>query len=237
MGEQTSVPALERGLDILESVAASGKTGYSELVEKLGLPPASAARLLKCLCHRGYLRKSADSGMYTIGRAPRKLVAGPAGPEELRLAGLPVLEQLRDLTRNTAILFHWNGVVWECVAKAAHEDSITMQKVGEIRADVFQYPWGTFACSQLLKEKRKPAVKEDKARLERDRKQFEKNGFVRATGKTFTRYAVPVLTSSGDLLGALAMGVVHAGGKFDESAVTALLTRSRSQLEETLRRR
>ncbi len=236
MSKQTNVPALERGLDILEFVAARGEAGYSQIIDELGLPPASAARLLKCLCQRDYLSKSPDTGDYRIGVAPGKLMAEPNRSEELRQAGQPVLTQLRDLTESTAVLFHWNGIAWECIAKAAHEDSITMQHVGETRVDIFGYPWGVFAYNQLLNEKRRLVLDPDEKELVQARKRFETDGYACSRGRTFSRYAVPILTTSGELLGALAMGVLHASEDFDEDAITEPLVRSGKQIEEQIRR-
>ena len=79
MSEKTEVPALDRALDILELVADEGALGYKVIVERLGLPTASAARTLKRLCQRGYLVKDDMSGAYDLGGALAKLISGKMG--------------------------------------------------------------------------------------------------------------------------------------------------------------
>lgn len=67
------VPALERALTVLESLAQSRK-GYSasELSRRLNLPKSSVHLILRTLERRGYLQKQAAGGRYRFGM---KLVA------------------------------------------------------------------------------------------------------------------------------------------------------------------
>src|SRR4051812_11171207 len=60
-----SVPALEKGLDIIESLAASpAPLSLAELAKDLNRGSAEIFRMLVCLERRAYLRRDALSGKY-----------------------------------------------------------------------------------------------------------------------------------------------------------------------------
>ena len=207
---KTAAPALDRGLDILELVARRSTLGYGAIVDTLGLPTASAARLLKRLCHRGYLTKDSETGNYRMGASVKALLPRQIARRRLLEIAAPVLRYLRDESRQTAIMFHWNGHAWECIAKELHETSVTMQQVGEIRVDVFEYPWGCFAYSQLKKEKRKLVLNVSPmvaSRLEGHAAMYCEKGYVAELSDYLNRFTVPINDENGDLIGALAMGV------------------------------
>lgn len=61
-----SVPALEKGLDILEALAAAPRPlSLAELARDLHRGSAEIFRMLVCLERRAYLRRDAASGKYT----------------------------------------------------------------------------------------------------------------------------------------------------------------------------
>lgn len=135
-------PALDRGLAILELVEGQADPlAFGVIVERLGLPTASATRLLKVLCRRGYLVREAAGGSYRGG--PRLAAWGQAPPlhERLRIAAEPVLQALALRTRHTAICLSWNGCFTRCVAKQLHERGLGMQRVGDIHHDLAHFPW------------------------------------------------------------------------------------------------
>jgi DNA-binding IclR family transcriptional regulator len=236
MSDKTQAPALDRGLDILELIAESGPLSYRAIIERLGLPQASAARILKRLCCREYAIKD-ENGEYCLGPALETLRTAPDMPARLRRAGEAVLKRLRDTIGQTAILFHWNGTAWECVAKETHEDSITMPQVGEVRVDIFDYPWGVFAYEQLLKEDRKLVLKADTSRLEKRLKAFVKDGYVADSGRSFSRLAAPLKDSGGNVLGALAMGVVGTDvNRKTQRNIAGLIMAGARQIETHMRR-
>ena len=208
MSEKTAVPALDRGLDILELLATSGPVSYTAIVERLAVPQASAARIIKCLCLRGYAVKD-QTGAYRLGPAVAAFQPTLNPIEQLCRAGTPVVKQLQKTFSQTALLFYFHGETWECVAKAAHEDSISMQNVGELRKDIFEYPWGFFAHEQLLKEGRGIKQKVDSCRLKKQEKQYHDTGSIVESNNAFTRIAAPIRDSAGNLVGALAMGVIQ----------------------------
>jgi DNA-binding IclR family transcriptional regulator len=67
-GDQTAdVPALDRGLTVLEAIARSRTgLGYGEL-GALGIPSASLVRILRTLHRRGFLRQPPGTNRYRLG--------------------------------------------------------------------------------------------------------------------------------------------------------------------------
>lgn len=62
-----AVPALEKGLDLLEALAAlPGDRSQAELARALGRSPSEIFRMLNCLERRGYIVKDAASGRYQL---------------------------------------------------------------------------------------------------------------------------------------------------------------------------
>jgi DNA-binding IclR family transcriptional regulator len=62
-----SVPALEKGLDIIESLAASpAPLSLAELARDLNRGSAEIFRMLVCLERRSYLRREPNSGKYAL---------------------------------------------------------------------------------------------------------------------------------------------------------------------------
>lgn len=209
-----AVPALERGLDILELVARQGALGFGEIAGALELPPASAARLLKSLCRRGYLSKR-EGNRYEIGDQVMALSPASQQTARLRRAARPFMEALHAQTGQTTILFHWNGTVWECIAKILNENGMVMQEVGSIRVDIFDYPWGPFAYADLLArslvEDSRVLLPRNKvdgglaAEMEAGLEEYRRLGYIICAGKNL-RVTAPVQDGSGRLLGALAVG-------------------------------
>src|SRR5882757_2982653 len=70
--------SLERGLDILEMIAAEGAdVGVRELARRLGLSPTIVQRLISSLALRGYIEKNSETSRYRLGH--RSLVLGASG--------------------------------------------------------------------------------------------------------------------------------------------------------------
>jgi DNA-binding IclR family transcriptional regulator len=62
-----AVPALEKGLDLLEALAARpDPLSQSHLARALGRSPSEIFRMLACLERRGYVAKEAASGRYRL---------------------------------------------------------------------------------------------------------------------------------------------------------------------------
>ena len=62
-----AVPALEKGLDLLEALAAQPEpVSQADLARAVGRSPSEIFRMLACLERRGYLVKEAASGRYRL---------------------------------------------------------------------------------------------------------------------------------------------------------------------------
>ncbi|TAM71881.1 MAG: IclR family transcriptional regulator [Microbacteriaceae bacterium] len=86
-----TVPALEKGLDVLELLATTATPiGQSAIAAQLGRSTGEIFRVLQTLEHRAYICRDADSGLYLLttrllelaGRQPalRGLILRAAGP-------------------------------------------------------------------------------------------------------------------------------------------------------------
>jgi IclR family acetate operon transcriptional repressor len=93
-------------LSVLENIAASGPIGVSALARKLGEPKTTVHRSLQTLHAAGWIRaldQSAEHGrqrLWTL--SPKLLSLGQrAGHPRLRDTALPIMEELRNKTRET----------------------------------------------------------------------------------------------------------------------------------------
>jgi DNA-binding IclR family transcriptional regulator len=72
--------SLERGLDVLEMIAAEGAdVGVRELARRSGLSPTIVQRLISSLANRGYIEKNSDTARYRLGH--RSLALGASGED------------------------------------------------------------------------------------------------------------------------------------------------------------
>ena len=72
--------SLERGLDVLEMIAAEGaEVGVRELARRSGLSPTIVQRLISSLASRGYIEKNSDTARYRLGH--RSLALGASGED------------------------------------------------------------------------------------------------------------------------------------------------------------
>jgi len=112
-----SVPALERGLAILECLTKSqhGLT-VSQLTRNLGFPKSSVHALLLTFERHGYLYRDDSSGRYRLGLRICDLANVALERIKLREQAAPLLCRLRDvtgLTAHMAILDHDEAVLIE----------------------------------------------------------------------------------------------------------------------------
>ena len=112
-----SVPALERGLAILECLTRSqhGLT-VSQLTRNLGFPKSSVHALLLTFERHGYLYRDGTSGRYRLGLRICDLANIALARIKLRDQAAPLLSRLRDstsLTAHMAILEHDEALLVE----------------------------------------------------------------------------------------------------------------------------
>jgi DNA-binding IclR family transcriptional regulator len=121
-----SVPALERALSILESLAKS-KHGLtlSQLSRSLELPKSSVHCLLLTFERRGYLYRDDSSGRYRLGLRVCDLANAAVSGAILRDKAAPFLNQLRETTRLTTHM-----------AVLEQDEVVLIEKVEPLRARV-----------------------------------------------------------------------------------------------------
>lgn len=122
-------PALVRGLEILEEVAAArAPIPLRTLLARTGIPRASLIRLLAELRAHAYLER--DRGGYRVGERMRRVFAGESRARRLARAAEGVLAGLRDELGCTASFFaHEAGVVTACTRRV-HPAAPAMQEPG-----------------------------------------------------------------------------------------------------------
>jgi DNA-binding IclR family transcriptional regulator len=99
------VQSVHRALDVLETVAAGGELGVSEVAARTGLVVSTAHRLLASLADRGYVRQSATHGRYRLGLKVLELAGGEqAQTAALCAAARPHLERIQSATSETTNL-------------------------------------------------------------------------------------------------------------------------------------
>jgi DNA-binding IclR family transcriptional regulator len=87
--------SLERGLDVLESIAAEGgEVGVRELARRCGLSPTIVQRLVSSLASRGYIEKNGETQRYRLGHRALALGASGEGAFDYLVAARRELEQL-----------------------------------------------------------------------------------------------------------------------------------------------
>lgn len=92
-----SVPALEKGLDLLEHLSEQATPmTQAQLARALGRQPSEIFRMLTCLESRGYLRRDPVSGAYSLTLKLFELSRTHSPFEELLKAAQPQMRRLAE---------------------------------------------------------------------------------------------------------------------------------------------
>ncbi|QDT28043.1 Transcriptional regulator KdgR [Gimesia panareensis] len=101
----TSVPALERGLDVLELLNQVPEgLGISELATRLSLNKNAVFRITHTLTDRNYLERDPVTKRFRLSTRLLSLGLPQVGDVSLVEVALPVMRELRDATRETVQL-------------------------------------------------------------------------------------------------------------------------------------
>jgi DNA-binding IclR family transcriptional regulator len=104
------VQSIDRALDVLETLAADGELGVSDVATRTGLVVSTAHRLLASLADRGYVRQTSAQGRYALGLKVLELAAGmQARTAALCVAARPHLEHVGRVTGETTNLVVLDG--------------------------------------------------------------------------------------------------------------------------------
>ncbi len=100
-----AVPALEKGLDVLEALAARAvPASPSEVARRLGRSPSEIFRILLCLERRGYLVKEEGSGRVRLSLRLYELAHAHSPIQELLRAAERPMRELARLMRESCHL-------------------------------------------------------------------------------------------------------------------------------------
>jgi DNA-binding IclR family transcriptional regulator len=103
--QKYAVPALEKGLDIIERLADEAvPLTQSQLARELNRQPGELFRMLACLEGRDYVRRDAATGGYTLTLKLFELSRIHSPYEALLTAARPLMRQLADTVRESCHL-------------------------------------------------------------------------------------------------------------------------------------
>jgi DNA-binding IclR family transcriptional regulator len=107
-GRRYAVVALDRGLTVLQTLAA-GETPLAlhEIASRARIPKTTAFRLLATLEGRGFARRTRE-GAYRVGPRAMRLAQATGTAADLRRAAQPVLQRLHRLSEDTVNLAKWD---------------------------------------------------------------------------------------------------------------------------------
>ena len=111
--------ALERILAVLDSSSRTASAvSPTKVAAETGLSLSTVVRLMQSLTEAGVLIRSAETGQYRIGPRLIGIVARATQSFDYRAAAQPLLDQLRDITHETASLHMIQDYLRVCVAAA-----------------------------------------------------------------------------------------------------------------------
>jgi DNA-binding IclR family transcriptional regulator len=102
------VQSADHALTLLRAVARRGSLRVAEAAILLEVVPSTAHRLLSTLAHQGFVLQERRGGAYLPGPTITELV-GSSNGIDLRAAARPMLDWLRDQTRETASIMILEG--------------------------------------------------------------------------------------------------------------------------------
>jgi IclR family acetate operon transcriptional repressor len=99
------VGAVQRAVDVLDALAeARGELGTNEIARRTGINVSSISRLLSTLTSTGLVQHVPSSGRYRLGVRILQLAGAARESLDVRTVARPYLEELTDLTGETATL-------------------------------------------------------------------------------------------------------------------------------------
>lgn len=98
------VQSADHALRLLRAVVGKGSLRVADAAQILEVVPSTAHRLLATLGHQGFVVQERRGGAYTPGPAVAELAGASRGGIDLRTAARPILEWLREQTKETVSL-------------------------------------------------------------------------------------------------------------------------------------
>jgi IclR family acetate operon transcriptional repressor len=108
--DRDGVQAVERSLNLLEKVVGAGREiGLRELGQASGLPVGTTHRLLKALANQGFVSHNPSTRRYGVGPSAMALAAKIGSSRSLTQLAMPYLQELVELTEESANLAALDG--------------------------------------------------------------------------------------------------------------------------------
>ena len=133
--KQRTHQSLERGLSLVEAVAANGaRTSLAEAARRTGLHRSTAHHLLQTLVSLGYLRQDPETRAYELAAKPFQITGRTWSPEQLAAIAEPTLAELTKRSgEGSSFSVYRDGAV-TVVAKREHDGPVrVVQDVGARR--------------------------------------------------------------------------------------------------------
>jgi DNA-binding IclR family transcriptional regulator len=132
---RTTHRSLERGLHVLEVIAASGGLiSLAEIARRTGLHRSTGHHLLQTLVGAGYLRQDAATRSYELSAKLFQLTGRTWTPEQLGVIAQPLVAELARVSGEGASLAAYRDGVVKIVAKCDHDGPVrVVQDVGAER--------------------------------------------------------------------------------------------------------
>jgi len=127
MSAKNAVPALERGLRILECLAQNhNPLTFTALQQQLDIPRASLFRLLMTLTKNGYVMAMPEGKGYQLGTKILSLVSRLLDRLDVRIYARPFMQQLMEETGETVELSILDNGELLCIEKIEGSESIRL---------------------------------------------------------------------------------------------------------------
>ncbi|MFW6007471.1 MAG: helix-turn-helix domain-containing protein [Halanaerobiales bacterium] len=214
----SSVPALNRGLNILELIGEKKEITFTEIKDKTGINSTSLSRILNLLVEKGYLKKNIHK-KYTLGGELILLAQKSSLWELLSDEASIILSEITSKFDITACLYGFTHKGITVLDKVVHSDNVALRNIGEVKKDYILSPWGFIYVAHQKNQKN--FIKKVKANgwcdltpppdniINRLVKEAKKNKVADDEGRIIEgirRLAVPVYGYNQDLIASLGVG-------------------------------
>ena len=230
---QPGAPALEKGLDLLEALAAESRgLSQKQLAERVGRSVGEIFRMLAALERRGYVTRDPDTAEYTLTLKLFRIASQFPPTDRLMQAALPVMEQLASRVRLSVHLTVLHGEQFMVIARIEPEWLMGWSvKVGAVFPLTQQYASAkVLAAFQIGNRRNELAemianydrVSSRKILTMLDQVSTEGGSF--SNDESYTRilaYSCPIIEASGRVVAALTVPVVREEKvlRADEAAI------------------
>jgi len=218
---QPGAPALEKGLDLLEALAAeSHGLTQKQLAERVARSVGEIFRMLMALERRGYVARDPATGEYTLTLKLFRIASQFPPTERLLKAALPVMERLASRVQLSCHLAMLHGEQFMAVARIEPEWLMGWSvKVGAVFPLTQQYASAKVLAAFQLEGRRQELaqviaahdrVSGKKALAALDRISADGGNFSNDDGYTrILAYSCPIIEASGRAVAALTFPLVR----------------------------